>query len=44
MTKEKLAVAATFLVAELRKEITGSEQGEVYADYASLCLRWKMPS
>lgn len=38
MTKEELAVAATFLVAEVRKEIGGSQQGEVYADYASMCL------
>jgi hypothetical protein len=37
MAKEELAVAATFLVAEVRKEIAGSEQGEIYADYASMC-------
>lgn len=39
MTKEELAVAATFLVAGLRKEIAGSEHGEIYADYTLLCLR-----
>lgn len=38
MIKEGLAVAATFLVAEIRKEIAGLEQCEVYADYASMCL------
>jgi len=38
MTKEGLAVAATFLVAEVRKEIACAEQGEVYGDYSSQCL------
>jgi len=38
MTKEELAVCATFLVAEVRKEIAWLEQGEIYADYTSTCL------
>lgn len=38
MTKDGLAVAATFLVAEVRKEIAGSKQCEIYAGFTSLCL------
>jgi len=38
MTKEGLAVSATYIVAEVRKEISGLEQGEVYADYTTLYL------
>ena len=41
MTKDELAVAATFLVAELRIALAGSEQGKIYADYASMCLPLK---
>jgi len=36
--RRRLAVAATFLVAGVGKEMVGSEQGEVYAVYAFLCL------
>lgn len=38
MTKDGLAVGATFLVAEVRKVLVGSEQGEIFADFASMCL------
>jgi hypothetical protein len=43
MTKEELAVGATFLVADVRKEIAGSEQGEVYATLFGVYC-WKIRS